>query len=81
MELQLKLPGDWPVGQHRYAAPVPAGGDLESVLTWLQVVEVNAWIATTPPAHIAAGVHDPCGGFHVILAPAGQRPKSPRGPR
>jgi hypothetical protein len=65
MELQLRLPGDWPVGQHRYASPEPAGGDLESVLTWLQEVEINAWISTIPPAHIAAGVHDPYGGDDI----------------
>ena len=29
MELQFRLPGEWPVGQHRHAAPVPAGDDLE----------------------------------------------------
>jgi len=62
MELQLRLPGDWLVGQHRHAPPAPADDDLESVLTWLQEVEVNAWIQTTPPAHIAAGVHAPDGG-------------------
>ena len=72
MELQLRLPGDWPVGQYRNASPEPAGEDLESVLTWLQEVEINAWVQTTPPAHIAAGVHDPYGGedirrdFHPI---------------
>lgn len=48
------------------------GEDLESVLTWLQEVEINAWIQTTPPAHIAAGIHDPYGGddirrdFHTV---------------
>jgi hypothetical protein len=72
MELQLKLPGDWPVGQYRHAPPAPVEDDLESVLTWLQDIEVNAWIQTTPPAHITAGVHDPCGGedirrdFHTV---------------
>jgi len=72
MELQLSLPGDWPVGQHRHAPPAPAGDDLESVLTWLQEVEVNAWMQTAPPAHIAAGVRDPYGGadirqdFHAV---------------
>jgi len=65
MEHQLRLPGDWPVGQHRHALPAPAGEDLESVLVWLQEVEVNAWISTTPPAHIAAGVHDPYGGEDI----------------
>ena len=65
MELQLRLPGDWPVGQHRHPPPEPAGDDLESVLTWLQEVEINAWISTTPPAHIAAGVHDPYGGDDI----------------
>ena len=72
MELQLRLPGVWPVGQYRLAPPEPAGENLESVLTWLQMIEINAWIQTTPPAHIAAGVHDPYGGedirrdFHSI---------------
>lgn len=59
MELQLRLLGDWPVGVHRCASPAPAGDDLESVLVWLQEAEINAWISTTPPAHIAVGVHDP----------------------
>jgi hypothetical protein len=72
MELQLRLPGDWPVGQHRHAPSEPADDDLESVLTWLQEVEINVWIATTPPAHMAVGVHDPYGGedirrdFHTV---------------
>ena len=65
MELQLRLPGDWPVGQHRHAPPEPAGEDLKSVLIWLQEVEINAWISTTPPAHIAAGIHDPYGGEDI----------------
>ena len=55
MELQLRLPGEWPVGQHRPAPPEPASEDLESVLVWLQEIEINAWIQTIPPAHIAAG--------------------------
>lgn len=72
MELQMRLPGDWPVGQRRPTPVEPAADDLEAVLTWLQEVEVNAWIQTTPPAHIAAGIHDPYGGddiqhaFHSI---------------
>ena len=66
MELQLRLPGDWPVGQHRHAPPVPAGEDLESVLVWLQVVEINAWISSTLPAHIAADVHDPHRGDRSV---------------
>jgi len=61
MELQLRLPGDWPVGEYRRTAMVPDAEDLESVLSWLQEVEVNAWIQTTP-AHIAAAVHPPDGG-------------------
>ena len=65
MELQLRLPGEWPVGQHRPAPPEPASEDLESVLVWLQEIEINAWIQTTPPAHIAAGVHDPYGGDDI----------------
>jgi hypothetical protein len=79
MELQLQLPGDWPVGMGRRAPiPEPDGEDLEFVLTWLQEVEINAWVQTTPPAHIAAGIHDPGGGediwqvFHPI---AGEWPK------
>jgi hypothetical protein len=47
MELQLGLPGDWPVDQHRHAPRVPAGEDLESVLAWVRAVEINAWISTT----------------------------------
>ena len=66
MELQLRLPGDWPVGQHRYAPPISAGEDLESVLVWLQVVEINAWIRSTLPAHIAADVHDPYRGDRSV---------------
>jgi hypothetical protein len=54
-----------PVGQHRNAPLVPAGDNLESVLIWPQEVEVNAWISTAPPAHIAAGVHDPYGGEDI----------------
>lgn len=72
MEHQLSLPGEWPVSVHHRAPVELAGEDLESVLIWLQEIEVNAWIATTPPAHIAAGVHDPYGGpdirrdFHTV---------------
>ena len=40
MELQLRLPGEWPVGH-------------------------NAWVQTTPPAHIAAGIYDPAGGEDI----------------
>jgi len=74
MELQLRLPGDWPVGLGRRApVPQPESEDLESVLTWLQAVEVNAWVQTTPPAHIAAGIHDPNGGEDVweVFHPVG----------
>ena len=72
MELQLRLPGDWPVGQHRRALlEQPDPDDLESVLTWLQEVEINAWIQTTPPAHIAAGIHDPNGGEDIwVFSPS-----------
>ena len=42
--------------------PKPGGDDLESVLAWLQEVEINVWISTTPPVHIAVGVRDPYGG-------------------
>jgi len=62
MELQLKLPGDWPVGHRRHAPAAPDAEDLEAVVTWLQEVEVSAWIQTTPPSHIAVGIHDPYGG-------------------
>ena len=65
MELQLRLPGDWPVGRYRHAPSEPAGEDLESVLTWLQEIEINAWVQTTPPAHIAAGIYDPAGGEDI----------------
>ena len=65
MEHQLWLPGDWPVGVRRYASPAPEGEDLESVLVWLQEVQVSAWISTAPPAHIAVGVHDPYGGDDI----------------
>jgi hypothetical protein len=40
-ELQLGLPGDWLVDQHRRAPPELAGDDLEPVLTRLQEVEIN----------------------------------------
>ena len=33
MELQLRLPGDWPVGQHRRSLPDLDADDLASVLT------------------------------------------------
>ena len=37
MELQLRLPGEWPVGRHRRAAAgEPDQDDLEAVLTWPQ---------------------------------------------
>jgi hypothetical protein len=65
MEHQLRLPGDWPVGGHHPASKPLAGEDLESVLVWLQEAEVNAWIQTTPPAHIAVGVHDPYAGDDI----------------
>ena len=55
MELQLRLPGDWPVGQHRLLPDLDAD-DLASVLTWLHEIEINAWVQTTPSAHIAAGI-------------------------
>jgi hypothetical protein len=54
------------------------GDDLEAVLTRLQEAEINAWVSTTPPAHIAAGIHDPYGGldiredFHTV---AGEWPR------
>ena len=38
MELQLRLPGDGPVGQHRHAPPAPAGGALGTSLNWTQTV-------------------------------------------
>lgn len=72
MEHQPRLPGDWPVGQHRRASPALAGTDLELDLIWLPEIEIDTRIATTPPAHIAAGAHDPCGGpdiredFHSV---------------
>jgi hypothetical protein len=54
-------------------APQPRkGDDLESVVLWRQEIEIDAWISTTPPAHIAAGVHDPygrpdiCNDFHIV---------------
>jgi hypothetical protein len=65
MDLQLKLPGDWPVGHIRRTHPEPDADDLESVLYCLQEVEINAWVQTTPPAHIAAGIHDADGGEDV----------------
>ena len=42
MELQLQLPGTWPVGMSRYAPRCLAGNDLEAVLTRLQEAEINA---------------------------------------
>jgi len=32
MDLQLRLPGDWPVGKHRRTHPEPDVDDLELVL-------------------------------------------------
>ena len=55
-----------------------AGDDLEAVLTRLQEAEINTWVSTTPPAHIAAGIHDPSRGpdiredFHPV---AGEWPR------
>jgi hypothetical protein len=73
MELQLRLPGDWPVGQDRRTRSEPDADDVESMVTWLQEIEINAWIQTTPPAHIAAGIHDPNGGEDIwdIFHPVG----------
>jgi len=65
MEHQLRLPGDWPVGVRHAVSKALDSEDLESVLVWLQEAEVNAWIQTTPPAHIAVGVHDPYGGDDI----------------
>ena len=80
MELQLRLPGNWPVGQHRRALlEQPDPDDLESVLTWLQEVEINAWIQTTPRAHIAAGIHDPNGGEDIRRDFQSSNGKWPRG--
>ncbi|WP_428673783.1 hypothetical protein [Reyranella sp.] len=62
MELQLRLPGDWPVGQYRRASIAPDAEDLESVVLWLQDAEINCWIVNAPPAHISVGLHDPAGG-------------------
>ena len=39
LELQLRLPGDWPSSVSGHGSAAPAGDDLESVLTWLQEVE------------------------------------------
>jgi len=32
MELQLRLPGDWPAGRQSRSPPDPDGDDLEAVL-------------------------------------------------
>ena len=34
------------------------------MLVWLQEAEIHA-ISTTPPAHIAVGLHDPNGGDDI----------------
>lgn len=62
MEIQLQLPGDWPVGVSRLGSKPSEGDDLEATLTWLQEAEVNYWIGNAPPSHITAAVHDPSGG-------------------
>ena len=56
-ELQLGLPGDWLIEQHRRAPPEPAGNDLESVLTRLQEVEINDR-ARPAAARLCAGKPD-----------------------
>lgn len=40
--------------------------DLETVLRRLQAAEINAWIATAPPAHIQARMHGPDGGADIV---------------
>ena len=57
MEPQLRPPGDW----HRRTHQELDADDLESVLIWLQEIEINGWIQTTAPAYIAAGLYDPAG--------------------
>src|SRR5438128_867960 len=47
-------------------------------------MEVNVWISTTPPAHIAAGVHDPYGAWISAATPtrstaSGRAARSPDG--
>ncbi len=79
MEHQLTLPGDWPVGAYHRAPVELAGEDLESVLFWLQEIEVNAWISTSPPAHIAVGIHDPYGGEDIRQDFHSVRGEWPRG--
>jgi hypothetical protein len=44
---------------------MPDAPDLETVITRLQDAEINCWVGTAPPAHIAAAVHDPDGGPDV----------------
>jgi len=78
MELQLSLPGDWPVGAHRRLLVPPDAERVESFRTWLQEVEVTAWVQTMPLAHIAAGVHAPDGGPGIrrdFYAVRGEWPK------
>lgn len=41
------------------------GNDLETVLERLQEAEINCWVGTAPPAHIAAALHDPAGGADI----------------
>ena len=49
--------------------------DLEDVLARLQAAEINCSVATAPPAHIAASLHDPEGGpdIRTEFEPIGKR--------
>ncbi len=47
MELQLRLPGNWPVGQHRHTSYQSRPARISNRFwIWLQEVEINAWIQT-----------------------------------
>lgn len=59
------MPGDWPVGVRRVVAAPLQSDDLESMLLWLQELDVNACISTTPPALIVVAIHDPYGGDDI----------------
>lgn len=48
---------------------------MSPILTARTAAEINCWVATAPPAHIAAGVHDPEGGpdIRTEFEPIGDR--------